>query len=220
MNQVLSFLAALVGSFLDPVLMAGCLMAGWYIRPRWVAVLLAMEWNVLLYAVMLKLAFRDEGHSRFFISAGQYLGSCGGVVLATLGTSWLAAHESWPGGASSLRTFFASKNYPVWSLGLLLALALFLAGWITWAQRVFLYFYDLNGPPVYWERANLQPHYWALEIPGLGGTACVIVGVGWALGLAGSRQWPRSMLFLVAAGLYVEWAFWMLLAQLPSTWLP
>ncbi len=204
-NEVLSFLSALVGSLLDPVLMSGCLLAGWYLRPAIAGILVAIEWNVLVYAVMLVLAFR-EGHARFFISPPQYLGSCAAAAGAAGLACWLAKRdrgERPTGSTSTPRVALA--------IGALFTLSALLGAWVAYAHRVLDYYHDLFGPAYYWERANLHPHYWAMDYPLAALVALLVIAMAWLFIMARRPRQPRSYFFLLASGVYVEFLFWAML---------
>lgn len=221
MSDVLSFLAALVGSWFDPVLLAGCVLAGWYFRPWWVAALLAVEWNVLLYAVMLKLAFKDESHARFFISGAQYLGSCGAAMIAAGIASCLATREREANSADATANSLSAEKMTV-ARGLTIPLTLIVlqTGWVFWMPGILNYFHDLHGPPSYWERASLHRHYWALEMPGQASVVLLGLATLWALYLGLRRSWPRSPLFLLLACIYAELLFWTVLGYLTPASIP
>ncbi|HVU38418.1 MAG TPA: hypothetical protein VHC95_08795 [Opitutales bacterium] len=205
MNEVLSFLSALAGSLFDPVLMSGCLLAGWYLRPAIAGVLVAIEWNVLVYAVMLVLAFR-EGHARFFISLAQYLGSCAAAAGAAGLVHWIAKRDQEERPAAS-----TSAARLVWATGSLFALVALLVAWVAYAHRVLDYYHDLFGPAYYWERANLHPPYWAMDYPLAALVALLVIAMAWLFIMARRRRQPRSYFFLLASGVYVEFLFWAML---------
>lgn len=207
-NEVLSFLSALAGSLFDPVLMSGCLLAGWYLRPAIAGVLVAIEWNVLVYAVMLVLAFR-EGHARFFISLAQYLGSCAAAAGAAGLVRWLAKRDQQERPVASM-----TATRLAWATGSLFVLVALLAAWVAYAHRVLDYYHDLFGPAYYWERANLHPPYWAMDYPRAALVALLAIAVVWLCVMVWHRRQPRSCFFLLAAYVYLEFLFWAALGVL------
>jgi hypothetical protein len=210
-NYALSFLAALLGSWLDPVLLSGGVLAGWWLRPRWLAVLAAVVWNFLVYSAMLVLAFRGERHAVFYLDGSQYLGSCLAAVTAALFIHHLRAAD---------REHRPSNYHPAWGITVPIALPVAMAAWVTCAQNFFYHYYDVYGRPCYWERANFHPPYWAMDYPRPTALALLAAGAIWAGFLFRHRAGMRTRLFPPLAGLYGEFLFWAVASMLHPGKLP
>lgn len=192
-------MAALLGSWLDPVLMSGCVLAGWLLKPAWQIILAALCWNFLIYVAQFVLAFHGEGHAVFVISGGQYLGSCAAALTAAFLTRVVAVIDC----ENPTR-----QNSLAWGGGPALVLLLALFIWARDAKNTFYEAYDVNGHPCYWERSNFELHYWAMDYPRPILYALIAAAALWLGITLRRRQLPRSYRFLIFTYLYIEFFFW------------